>query len=280
MNNYFKIKLLILFAILFTVDSVVFAAGVELKTENNYLQRNEIFVVSMILNTENESVNTIEGYIEYDKDKLKAEAVNIGHSLINLWMEKPNTEKDGSIRFSGITPGGVSVPMGEVFNVVFRAKDSGASDILLRDLNIYLNDGLATKAKVKTGNLGINTSDKNSSNGEVTVFSNDKNQPERFKSIRSRDDYTYEGKYFLSFNPIDKDSGLSHVLVCEFLSCNRLTSPALLSNQTPFYFIRVIAFDMNGNSTTSYLVSNYLYSILFIAVLLFVFLYFKNKKVR
>ena len=90
--------------------------------------------------------------------------------------------------------------------------------------------------------------------------------PEKFIITRTKDSSIYDNKYFLVFSTTDKESGIDHYQVCEFFSCVAGESPFLLQNQTPFYFVAVNAYDMNGNFISSTLTSIWL--ILLIVLLL------------
>ena len=60
------------------------------------------------------------------------------------------------------------------------------------------------------------------------------------------------------FSTTDKDSNIDHYKICELFSCVTGGSPYLLKNQTLFYNVIVYAYDTNGNSQMSYLISPWL----------------------
>lgn len=274
------IKISILFFALLFFTNSVFAVNLEIKTENSDIKKDDVYTVSIIMDTKSESINTVEGDLVYDQDGMEVLFINTSASFVNLWVEKPAISNKGTIHFSGMTPGGVSMPKGNIFDVVFRAKNVGSFDLSLNNSILYLNDGLGTKTKDNIKNLNIQINEGKGVNSNFDLFKNDNVKPEKFSIERSKDDSMYNGNYFIVFNPIDKNSGISYVKVCELFKCKKIESPAPLSNQTDFYFIRVTAFDMNGNSTSAFLVSNLFYVSIF-SVFIFasgLFLSFKSKK--
>lgn len=245
----------------------VFAANIELSAEKNVFQKNEVFTITILLNTEGQSINTLEGDLKYDANFIKAENINIGGSFINFWVEKPDIKTPGVIHFSGITPGGVSVAQGEIFKVIFQTQKTGNTLLSLDSVNLFLNDGQGSTvlAKIKNENIIINQGVND--NVPANFAFNDKISPEKFNIIRTKDPAIFDGKWFIVFSTIDKESGVDHYQVCEFFKCTIAESPFLLKNQTPFYRIDVKAYDMNGNFTSSTLTSPWL-------IILLVFLFF------
>lgn len=187
MKNNIKIKLFILSTFVFFSMHNVLAADLGLNIEKNILHENEVFVVNISLNTDGESINTLEGDLKYDDNFIKAESVNIGGSFISLWVEKPDIKTQGVIHFSGITPGGISSPKSEVLKVIFRTKKIGDTSLSLKNVSLFLNDGNGTAvlAKVKDVNITINQGE----TAEVIpdLISLDKTPPEKFVITRTRD---------------------------------------------------------------------------------------------
>ena len=253
MKNNFKLKIVLLFIFIFSFK-YVFAVDVSLKTEKNTLDKNEVLVVNVLLNTDGKSINTLEGDLKYDSKFIQAENINIGGSFINFWVEKPNLQNPGIIHFSGITPGGIVTPKGEIFKIVFKTILKGETSLSLENINLYLNDGKGTivNSKVKNLTLSINNienkKDKNVAEGDMI-------SPEKFDLLRTQDPSLFDNKYFLVFNSTDKQSGIDHYKICELFSCKIGESPYLLKNQTSFYGVFVFAYDGSGNYSISYLIS-------------------------
>jgi hypothetical protein len=267
MKRNFKIKLFILFIFVFFFSRNVLAASLELNVEKNTIQAGEIFTATILLNTEGQSINTLEGDLKYDDKLIKAESVNIGNSFISFWVEKPDIKISGTIHFSGITPGGISASNSEVFKVMFRTLKTGNTSLLLNNVNLFLNDGKGSLVSTKITNANIKIVQGNGVMETSDVIRGDKIPPEKFNIIRTKDPSIFDNKYFIAFSTVDKGSGIDYYQVCEFFSCMTTESPFLLKNQTPFYRIAVKAYDMNGNFTFSALTSPWL--VILLAFLLF-----------
>lgn len=280
-NMYKKIlKISILFFSLLFFTNSAFSAEIIIKSDNDKIKKGDIYTVSVLLDTKSESVNTIEGDMSYDKDMMDVVFIDTSSSFVNLWVEKPSVFTPGRIHFSGMTPGGVAVPAGVVFDIVFKAKKIGSSPVSLSNIALYLNDGLGSKAQSNFDNFTVVVGEGDPTNSVFNLFDSDKVSPEIFTIERTRDESIFDGKYFIAFNVIDKDSGIAKTRVCEFMSCRDVVSPTLLSNQTPFYFIKVIAFDMNDNTTSAFLIADLVY-VVFFSFIIFIFglfLFYKSKK--
>jgi len=249
MKINFTIKLVILFIFTFFFGQSALAASLELNVEKNILQQDQVFVLTISLNTEGQSINTLEGDLKYDANFIKTENINIGGSFINFWVEKPDIKTPGIIHFSGITPGGISTINGGVFKVMFRTLKTGNTSLLLNNVNLFLNDGQgsAIPAKIKNENIIINQGA--SDNSSANFVFNDKIPPEKFNIIRAKDPTIFDNKWFIVFSTVDKGSGVDHYQVCEGeRECIIAESPYLLKNQSLDSEIIVKAEDRNGNT--------------------------------
>lgn len=243
------------------------AASLDLNVDKNILQTGEVLTLKISLNTEGESINTVEGDLKYDEELLQAEVINISGSFISFWVEKPNMKTPGTIHFSGIIPGGISTTQGEVLKVIFRAQKEGDTNLEINAAHLFLNDGQGSETNAKFSNASIKITE--SANGVLApIIVEDSISPERFTIIRTKDQSIYDNKYFIAFSTVDKESGVDYYKICEFWSCVTGDSPFLLKNQTPFYRIVVNAYDINGNFTSSTLTSGWL--ILLLGFLLFI----------
>jgi hypothetical protein len=270
MKKNIKIKLLILSILVFFSAHNVLAANLDLNVEKNTLQEDEVFTLVLSLNTDGESINTLEGDLKYDENFFKMESVNIGGSFVSFWVEKPDIKTLGTIHFSGITPGGISSPKSEVFKVIFRTQKIGETIFSLKNVSLFLNDGKGTIVPVKIKDTNIKINQGKSTEIITDLISQDKVSPEEFTITRTNDKSIFDDKYFIVFSATDKESGVDSYQVCEFFKCITAESPFLLKNQSPFYRIVVNAYDLNGNFVSSTLTSPWLI-VLFIALFLALF---------
>lgn len=269
MKKNLKIKFIILFISVFFFSHNAFATSLELNVDKTQVNTGEILNVTLFLNSQGESINTIEGDLKYDDNFIKPELVNIGSSFISFWVEKPDMNTLGVIHFSGIIPGGISTTHSEMFEVIFRAKNVGDTNLLLNNVNVFLNDGKGTIIPTKINNINIKIM-KGTDDVFLPVIVKDTVIPEKFVIIRTKDQSIYDNKWFIVFSTMDKGSGVDHYQVCEFFSCVTGESPFLLKQQTPFYRIVVQAYDANGNVRSSVMASP-LFILLLMLVLLIAF---------
>ena len=244
----FKITTIVSLFILFGWGGFVHASTLEVLVNKQTAPVNGFLTATIVLDAENNPVNTIEGEFIYDTAYLIPEKINIGNSFISFWIDKPIIKNNGTIHFSGIVPGGVVVSKGEVFSISFKASRKGGASLSLQDINLLLNDGQGTKDKARVINNTITITDSSgAANDQVSL--SDKKEPESFSIIRTRNSAIFDNKYFIVFSTQDKGSGLDHYEICEFLEKNCITSdsPYELKQQTFLYRIFVKAYDGEGN---------------------------------
>lgn len=156
-------------------------------------------VVTVKLNTQGESVNALSGVIAIPNG-VRISNILTGNSMVTLWIESPIV-KDGSIAFSGITPGGIRGDV-EIFSIVLA--DAGAFNFNVTSMEAFRNDG--SGAVVETV----------SKKSLITVLPNegrafvidDSTSPEPFSPLIGTDSGLYDGAPFVSFLAQDKGSGV------------------------------------------------------------------------
>lgn len=259
MKQILKFKIIIFTVILFFFASSVFAAETFFEVKNSAIQSGDQFEVKIFLNTENKSINALEGKITFPEKLLELKEIKDGNSIINFWVERPQA-KNGEIIFSGIIPGGYLNNKGLVFSVIFQALQTGSGSIGIQNLKVLLNDGQGTAAKVKISNLQFTISPQTSSAPLTIEATKDTILPEDFKPEIAQNQTMFDGKYFLVFATQDKNSGIDHYEVAEkrkfglgqwALGRNKIwlngASPYLLQDQKLQSWIYVKAVDKNGN---------------------------------
>ncbi len=113
----------------------------------------ESFVVDILLNSEGETINTVQTSINYSPDLLEILDVSKGGSFLTLWPEEPLVSAPtGVVSLVGGIPNGSLVVDGRVVRLFFRAKALGTSSIRFDEDNsaIYLNDGKGTKTALSS----------------------------------------------------------------------------------------------------------------------------------
>ena len=245
-----KLKLiLLLIACFLSLSASAHAAELNLISQTHEINVGQQFQIDVILNTEGESINAVEGKIVFPAELLELKEIRDGNSSINFWIEKPHSSQSGVIVFSGITPGGLLGPKELLFSVVFRAKKEGSGTIQTDGFRVLRNDGEGTPANIKISPLQFSISQKSSPISPAIESIKDTEFPEDFKPIIASDPSIFDGKYFLVFVTQDKISGIANYKVREgkWGWFNVAESPYLLIHQSLDRKIFVKAVDKNGN---------------------------------
>lgn len=224
-----KNTIIFLSIIFFIPLSANAAVSVFLDPENISVHQNDTFAVNIRIDTEGECVNAVDAKIKFDNTVLKAVDFGRGQSLISLWLAPPKIDQNaGLISFSGGIPGGycgrISGDPGLtniLGKIIFTPLDgigaSAATHIAITDdSEILLNDGLGTKAQAEYRGTGIIIDNGNEIKNEwLDEVRSDTIAPEFFTIELVRDQNAYDGKYFIAWSTIDKQSGIDHYEVLE-----------------------------------------------------------------
>ncbi|MFA4880976.1 MAG: cohesin domain-containing protein [Candidatus Doudnabacteria bacterium] len=255
LSIFCPIILLSTFYFLFSVH-LVQAAELNLTSQTQEFGVNQQFQIDLILDTENEEINAVEGKVSFPGELLELKEIRDGNSIINFWIERPSVlrETDANIVFSGITPGGFNGKDGLIFTVVFEAKKEGSGTIEIQNVKVLLNDGEGTPADLSISNFQFPIS-KETPGFEFQVPGfKDTDPPESFGLEIGQNADIFEGKYFLVFDTQDKGSGIDHYEIQENKKPNiedqkwiLKKSPYLLQDQKLKSYIYVKAIDRAGN---------------------------------
>ncbi|MDD2647116.1 MAG: hypothetical protein PHV78_03585 [Patescibacteria group bacterium] len=294
-KNLILILACIFFSLLLVKTSQ--AAVLYFDPSNNSHENGQEFVVMARINLDNnEIINFIEGYINFPVDVLMVKDVSFGNSILTIIPYQPSiNNQDGLISFSGGIPNGYSGkingdpgPSNLLLKIIFQAKKASDNNLIQFSNNsqVYLNDGLATLAKLTLEPALINILPQ--SVGQPIdqwqqELSADKSTPEAFTIELQRDPLMFDNKWYIVFSTIDKQSGVDYFEVKEGVSgWQKTDSPYVLKNQTLKQVIQVKAVDKAGNETIESIkpAKNILntYLLLAIIILLIVVLIFVIKK--
>lgn len=251
------------------------------------LYRGDTVTIGLRIDTDvDECINTVDAIIHYDPS-IKAIDVSRGDSILNLWVENPViNEVDHTITFAGGVPGGYCgrIPgdpslTNVVLEIVLQspgfvigAGDNPSARIWVDEKSqILLHDGLGTNTSVKSQEAKVNllpTAGPENSDAWRTEVNADEELPSDFIITLSKDEVAFSGKYFITFNSLDKQSGIDHYEIMEepIAEFNSFTwgradapwvvseSPYVLVDQTLNSTIRVKAIDKAGNERIGVLV--------------------------
>lgn len=198
----------------------------------------DTFAVEVLINVEGVCVNTIDAYLEFPKDYLKIKEFLVGESIINLWLEKPNSlnlgeiNKTGILNFSGGIPGGYcgripgdpgkSNMLGKIIFEVpsFILSDTERSKLnvnFLEKTKVLINDGFGTEDDVLMEQAEFTFSKKaiNASKAWENEIDSDNIPPEPFIVELHQKKDVFDNQYYIIFSTQDKQSGMDHFEVLE-----------------------------------------------------------------
>lgn len=223
-------------------------------------------MVEIRLDTQGEIINAVRASLEFPPDILKVEDFSKGNSVLTLWPREPVFGREiGLISFSGGVPGGYWGKDGLLGKIIFQAHQASliatqsiANIKFLEDSTVLLNDGLGTEASLTTKGavFEILTEVGERKNPWQEEIEKDDVLPEPFKISLSQSPSIFDGKYFITFSTVDKQTGIDHYEVLEMKPLGLpwkkeewklTTSPYVLENQELTSDIKVKAIDKAGN---------------------------------
>jgi len=289
MKKYFKFLFVV--SLFFVVKSV-FAYDVSILKNIESVSTGSEFYVDLILNTDGNSINGIEGSVIFDTKKAKFIRSETGQSFITNWIESPYL-LDNTIVFSGIVPNGFTnftdlatgqKTKSKIARLVFLATSDGDFLLNTKNITVAANDGEGSITKINDTQENI----KITNTGEIKSYSfEDVIKPTIIVEI-VKDANLFEGRDTLIFNAIDKESGIEGVYLKnkkgEWIKIN---SPYLLEESVRKGIITLRAVDFSGNYKSisifpniknTILHTNVLYVILIIGLIIFFYIKRNAKK--
>ena len=265
-KNFYLLVVALSFALLAFSFYEVKAAQLNLVSPTQEIGIDQQFQVDLILNTEGEEINAVEGKILFPKDLLELKEIRDGNSIINFWIERPSLNSKSYIPYSGIIPGGYIGERGLVFSIIFQSKNEGEGMTEIHDAKTLLNDGKGTPTELSISNFQFLISKLAPTTQFLPI--KDTEPPESFKPMISQDPKMFDGKYFLVFATQDKESGIAGYAIHESTRKKEITrintkewkeaeSPYVLKDQKLRSFIYVKAIDKAGNERIAVVEPNY-----------------------
>ena len=263
-NLISKNKISCIFVFCFVLFSVLpfgaRAAILYFKPDSGKYYQDETFSVQVMIDTEEDCINTVKGEIDFSKDVLEAVNFATGNSILTIWLQTPKIDQNlGKISFIGGIPGGYCGPLpgepGELdllLKIFFKTKRDGMANLRFsEESQVLLNDSLGTPAKLTIKGAvftilpGIPEVPKEEWQEELEK---DNIPPEPFEIEIHRTPEIFEGKYFITFFTSDKQTGLDYFEVKEGKrNWEKAESPYLLEDQDLKSIIKVKAVDKAGN---------------------------------
>ncbi len=273
MNRELRIKKnilgVVLLFLLFVIFSFVFlitsanAANISFDLPNQ-VGLNQDFKVDILLDSEMQEINALEGKIIFDKNILTLKEVRDSSSVISLWIKNPGQNNNsGVVEFSGITPGGYNsfTQTKSIFSLIFSANTEGEASLGVKSITVLLNDGQGSPAKVTIGNIPNIKVDKDFISSQPVSSVEDAESPEPLFVEIIKDGSIENNNWVAVFYGVDKKSGIDRYEIAEEkgvqvsdytkLSWRSAQSPQLLSDQTRQSFVYIKAIDRAGNEVVS-----------------------------
>ncbi len=257
-----KTKILILTLLAGCLPSVVFAGIISTQPQSLSAPLQDSFTVSILLNSEDESLNAVEGSISVHSSLGDVLSVTDSGSIVTYWVNPPKWDNQSrTISFSGTIPGGYSGNAGILFSLVLPAYSGQnfSNAITFNSISALRNDGLGSSARITSKNFSFGT-ENTPVDAEVkeqlytTEDKKDNIPPEIFSPQLSRDERVFDNKWFINFSTTDKQSGVDHYEIQETRNgiidpqkWERAESPYQLKDQELHSYIYVIAIDRQGN---------------------------------
>jgi len=237
----------------FCIKGAVYAAELNLFSDIKEFGIGQQFQVNLMLDTEEEYINAVEGKVIFPEELLELREIRDGNSIINFWIERPKVEQADIVAFSGIMPGGYQETKGFLFSVAFQAKASGSGAIKIHDAKVLLNDGEGTSANLSIFNFQFSISEEALPVPPIVETIKDIDPPEEFGLEIVQNPDMFDGKYFLVFATQDKGSGIDRYEIQETGNERQgknwveAESPYVLKDQELHSYIYVKAVDKAGN---------------------------------
>jgi hypothetical protein len=242
-------KKYILIALPFIHISLVSALTLVVDTPS-VITPGEESLISVRVNTEGETINAIEGSIIVQGLEQQITGIYTGGSAFTLWPNKPSLS-NGKITFVGGSTSGITGENVLLFTLAVRPESPSSSSIRNELMNAYIADGQGTQ--VQASELSYNLDSLNVQPSSVHTYgelmSTDTTPPHSFSIELGRDPSLFDGRYFISFETTDDQSGVNRYEVQEgSRGWIRSGTPYVLQDQTRSEKIIVRAIDNAGNT--------------------------------
>jgi hypothetical protein len=143
-------------AALITFPTPTEAARLMLNPASGVFTVGSTFDISILVDTEGETINALDIVILFPPDKLQLSSPSLGQSIVGIWTSPPSFDNQrGIVRLRGGIPNGINVSKGLVTTLTFRARQLGNVAIKFGDeTKVLLHDGKGTDA-LKEAQSGV-----------------------------------------------------------------------------------------------------------------------------
>jgi hypothetical protein len=166
-----------------------------------------VYVIEVLLNSDKESINAIEGEIKIPLQSINIEKISTGKSIVTVWLQEPSLN-DSPIRFSGVIAKGFNGDRGVLFKIYATAKTSGEASILASG-KAYLNDGNGTVREIAKKEESYSLAKFEKQEALAQAITVDETPPRILQSAISENEAMFDGKPFIIVHAKDDESGVS-----------------------------------------------------------------------
>jgi len=138
------------------VPGVVSAATLSLSPSVVTIPVGETVTMSVLLDPEDDRVNTVQGEIHFSTAALELLSVSTADSTIVYWGRSPTAESPGRVTFLGGVPNpGVSGSRANVFDLTVRGRSEGTQAVTIESAVILADDGLGSDVLTSVSNAAV-----------------------------------------------------------------------------------------------------------------------------
>lgn len=149
-NQYgrFVFPALCVLGFLFFSPSIADAARLIISPTSATFEVGSTFTVSILLDTEGESINAFDVVLKFPPDKLQVVSPSVGKSITEIWTGPPQyNNRTGIVRLKGGITNGITVSQGLITELIFRVRQVGTGILSFGEsTTVLLNDGKGTEA--------------------------------------------------------------------------------------------------------------------------------------
>jgi len=255
-NKFFLVWIIGLISIIAAPVSI--AASIYYQTSSQNIGVGDTFVVDVLLDTEDQKINAIDGKISIksESEKFAIKDFSLAGSEFKYWPQQPSLSlKDGIISFVGGIPGGINGDNIHLFKIIVLGKSSGNVSLSLNSATAYINDEKTSLISLKGDSLSIKINEQDKSNIQNewdSIISQDKTKPYNLSVELTQDQSVFDGKKFLIMSALDDESGVDYFEVKEGDLPSVISgSTYILQNQEDDQKITVTVYDKAKNFQTT-----------------------------
>lgn len=148
-NRFFKLGLLVFVAVFsFWLANPVEASTFSITPSSGTYSVGSTFDVTVVLDTQGQSVNAIQMQLAFPPDKLQLVSPQVGNSIIQIYTTPPRYDNAlGTVSIVGGIPNGINVSSGLVAKLTFRVRSLGTATMRFTgESQALLNDGQGTNS--------------------------------------------------------------------------------------------------------------------------------------